>query len=194
LSKQALKNNGGETNVKQIKSIVSVLALVILAAAIPACVPGKQLLARGALPEEVTGSYTLMLYGCRYPSQPDNVAILVKEDGRYPFEIFDIDTSYTIKKGVPAQEALEAANSFVRCSTHIIWMTELRKIPDDAGGIVGFELRPLYSPLEFGFPDVMLISYSLKDGKIRAYIRLDRRAERDRDPSGSRDSGSGNNK
>jgi hypothetical protein len=70
----------------------------------------------------------------------------------------------------------------------------LRKIPDDAGGIVGFELRPLYSPLEFGFSDVMLISYSLKDGKIRAYIRLDRRADRDRDPSGSRDSGSGNNK
>lgn len=167
------------------------MAVVILAAVIPACVPGKQLLAKGALPEEVTGSYTLMLYGCHYPSQADNVAILVKEDGKYPFEIFDIDRSYRVKKGVPAQEALAEANSFVRCTTHTIWMTELRKIPDDAGGIVGFELRPLYVPLEFGISDVMRISYALKDGKVRAYIRKNPQMERDDlGPSDTRSSGS----
>jgi hypothetical protein len=165
------------------------MALVILAAVIPACVPGKQLLAKGALPEEVTGSYTLMLYGCHYPSQADNVAFLVKEDGKYPFEIFDIDRSYKVKKGVPAQEALAEANSFVRCTTHIIWMTELRRIPDDVGGTVGFEVRALYSPMEFGINDVMRISYSLKNGKVTAYIRKNPQLE-PRGPSDSRDSGS----
>jgi hypothetical protein len=185
-----MKTNGGRTNVKQNEFIVRALALVMLAAVIPACVPGKQLLAQAALPNEVSGSYTLLLYGCHYPSQPNNVAILVKEDSRYPLEIFDIDASYRVKKGVPAQEALAEANAFVRCSTHTIWMTELKRIPDDAGGTVGFELRPLYVPLEFGFPDVMLISYALKDGRVRAYIRMDRHLERDRDSRDFHDSGS----
>ena len=55
---------------------------------------------------------------------------------------------------------------------------KLERIPDDSGGTIGYEVRPLYLPWEFGKSDIMLISYSLRDGKARVYIKLDPDVER----------------
>ena len=161
--------------------------LLMLGVVLTACVPGKQLLARAADPAEVKGAYTLLLYGCHYPDDIKNVALLVAEGSRYPLEIYDLDTSYKVKKGVPAQQALSEAYSFVRCSPHRIWQPQLLRIPYDSGGTIGYEIRPLYLPLEFGFPDVLLISYALKDGMVRAYIRLDPNVERELEDTGSKE-------
>ncbi|MGE5172289.1 MAG: hypothetical protein ACM3MD_00515 [Betaproteobacteria bacterium] len=160
--------------------------LLMLGAILTACVPGKQLITRPADPAEVKGTYTLLLYGCHYPADIKNVAILIDEGSRYPLEIYDLDTSYKVKKGVPAQQALSEADSFVRCSTHRIWQTHLLRIPDDGGGTIGYEIRPLYLPLEFGLPDVLRVSYALKDGMVRAYIRLDPNVEKELEESGSK--------
>jgi len=159
-------------NVHWTKPLATAVVLLILSA-VTGCAPGRLLISKLADPAEVTGAYTLLLYGCHYSAQLDNVAILVNEESRYPLEIFDIDSSYRVKKGLTAQQALAEADAFVRCSSYGIWRVELRKIPDDSGGTIGYEMRPLYFPLEFGFPDVLLISYALKDGKVRAYIKLD---------------------
>ncbi len=164
--------------------------LLMLSAILTACIPGKQLTARAADPAEVKGIYTLLLYGCRYPDDIKNVAFLVDEGSKYPLEIYDLDTSYKVKKGVPAQQALSEADSFVRCSTHRVWQTQLLRIPDDSGGTIGYEVRPLYLPPEFGFPDVLLVSYALKDGAVRAYIKLDPNVEKDIESSGSDKRGS----
>jgi hypothetical protein len=62
----------------------------------------------------------------------------------------------------------------------------LRRIPDDAGGTIGYEVRPLYFWLEFGKPDVLLVSYVFqKNGTVRTYIRLDLDVERTRESPGS---------
>jgi hypothetical protein len=150
----------------------AILTILIMIMAITACAPGMQLLTTGVQKAEVKGTFTLLLYGCHYPDDVKNVAILLDEGNTQPFEIYDIKTSYKVKKGISAQEALSQADSFVKCSTRRVTDTELRRIPDGSGGILGYELRPLYFPLEFGSSDIMLISYSLKDGMIRAYIRL----------------------
>jgi len=175
------------------KTMLTAAVFLVLSVAATACLPGKQLISREAQPSQVTGTYTLFLYGCHYPAQLENVAILVKDESKYPLEIFDIDTSYKVKKGLTAQQALVEAEAFIRCSTYSIWQVALREIPDDGGGAIGYEMRPLYSPLEFGFPDVLLISYALKDGKVWAYIRLDPAMERERDSFDSRDSGASSN-
>ncbi len=175
------------------KTVLTAAVFLVLSVVVTACIPGKQLISREAQPSQVTGTYSLLLYGCHYPAQLENVAILVKDDSRYPLEIYDIDTSYKVKKGLSAQQALAEADAFVRCSTYSIWQVGLREIPDDSGGAIGYEMRPLYAPLEFGFPDVLLISYALKDGKVRAYIRLDPALERERDSFDSRDSGASSN-
>jgi hypothetical protein len=156
-------------------------AVLLILSAVAGCAPGRQLVSRSADPAEVTGTYTLLLYGCHYSAQLDNVAILVKEESRYPLEIFDIDSSYRMKKGLTAQQALAEADAFIRCSSYGVWRVELRQIPDESGGTIGYEMRPLYSPLEFGFPDVLLISYALKDGRVSAHIRLDPAVLRERD-------------
>ena len=142
---------------KRNQTIQSAALTLLLTAMLTACMAGKRVDTTAAEPTTVTGTYTLLLYGCHYPAEVDNVAILVAENSKYPLEIYDLDTSYRVKKGVPAQQALTEADSFVRCSTYRIWQTQLRRIPDGSGGTVGYELRPLYLPYEFGFPDVLLI-------------------------------------
>jgi hypothetical protein len=176
------------------KKIISPYAgaiLTILIMAMTACVPGKQLLTTGAQPADVKGTFTLLLYGCHYPDDVKNVAILLNEENKQPFEIYDIKTSYKVKKGMSAQEALSEADAFVKCSTRRVTGTALRSIPDGSGGIVGYEVRPLYFPTEFGFPDIMLINYSLKDGMVRAYIKLDPDVQRQIEAVGGEKSDSG---
>jgi hypothetical protein len=118
-----------------------------------------------------------LLYGCHYPDQIDNVAILVSDNSRYPLEIYDLDTSFKVNRGVPSKRAVVEADEFVRCSSHKIWQTRISKILDGSGGTMGYEFRPLYDVIEFGTPDVLMISYALKDGKVRAYIKKIPRVE-----------------
>ncbi len=156
----------------------------LFALTLQACVAGKQLPTSSANPAELKGTYTLLLYGCHYPEDIKNLAVLVDEGSRYPVEIYDIPTSYQVKKGVPGPQALKEADSFVRCSTRRVIQTQLRRITDGAGGTLGYEMRPLYFPLEFGQLDVLLVSYSLQNGIVRTYIRLDPDVERALEASG----------
>jgi len=175
---------------KTMKSVFSATLILVLTAMLQGCMAGKQLMTGAADPSEVKGTYTLLLYGCHYPAQIQDVAILVDEAGRYPVSIYDLDSSYTVKKDVPAGQALSEADRFVRCSTYKIWRTEMRKILDDSGGILGYEVRPLYMPVEFGAADVIQTSYSLQKGAVRVYIRLFPDVERQQDQGSSDGRGS----
>ena len=173
---------------KSTKKLFSSAALLFVVGALSGCISGKQLITSPAEPTAVAGSFTLLLYGCHYPDDPANVVILVSNSSKYPVEIYDIDSSYKVVKDVSSPQALTTAESFLRCTTHRIWQTVIRRIPDDVGGTIGYEIRPLYIPLEFGQPDVLLVSYSLQDGKVRAYIRLDQEVERMMESPGGDDS------
>jgi len=169
---------------KKIKPVFSGAIFLLLAMTLAACVPGKRLMPSAAKPADMNGTFTLLLYGCNYPSDVKNVAFFVSEDSKYPLDIFDIDTSYKVKKGLTAQQAMDAANLFVRCSSFRVWQTQLQLIPDDSGGIVGYELRPLYIPYELGAVDAMNINYFLKNGKVITYIELDPDVKRNLESSG----------
>ena len=173
---------------KRLKNIMGSATLLLTLILLQSCTLGTQLNTELADPKLITGTYTLLLYGCHYPEQIDNVAILVDKNSKYPLEIYDIKTSYSVENDVPAQQALEKADAFVRCSSHRVSQTQLTRIPDDSNGTVGYEVRPLYTPTEFGTPDVLIINYALKDGKIRVYIKKTRQAE---EKSGSRGRGTG---
>ncbi len=179
------------TRREKVQAVLPVLLL--LAATLQACVPANQLRTRSADPSELNGAYTLMLYGCHYPDQINNVAIFVAENSKYQVEIYDLDTSYKLKKDVPSQQAFADADSFVRCSTYRVWQTQLLRIPDGSGGTIGFELRPLYVPYEFGMPDVLRTTYTLRNGVVRVYIKMDPDVEKALEASGGdRDSSNSN--
>jgi hypothetical protein len=147
---------------------------------------GKQLETESAGKTTITGTYTVLLYGCRYADDIENAVILVSEGSRYPVEIYAPETRYKVKKGLDAKKALAEAKAFVKCGVHTVWQTQTRRIRDDAGGTIGYELRPLYYPYDVGAADVLLISYSLKGNKVTAYIRLtlemENRLNRERRP------------
>jgi hypothetical protein len=153
------------------KNPIRFAALLLMTSMLQSCMTGMQLTTTSTDKKLITGTYTLLLYGCHYSDQIDNVAILVDENSKYPLEIYDIDTSYTVKNSVPAQQAIAEADAFVRCSNRRILETQITRIPDDSGGTLGYEVRPLYVVMEFGTPDVLRINYSLTNGKVRAYIK-----------------------
>jgi hypothetical protein len=167
------------------------LLLLVLALGLQACASGRQLSTAATDPAGLRGTYTLLLYGCHYPEDIKNLAILVPEGGRYPVEIYDIATSYEVRPGQSAAEALSQAEAFVRCSSRRVSQSQVRAILDDAGGTAGYEVRPLYFPLEFGQADVLLVSYSLRNGVVTAFIKLDPDVERALAASESDDRSSG---
>jgi hypothetical protein len=159
--------------VKIVRSIIVVVTTsVVLILTLQACVAGmQQLVPRSADPASLKGTYTLMLYGCRYPDDLENMAILVDESGPYRFDIYSLDSMYKVKKGLSGPQALSEANTFVTCSMNTVWQSVLRTIPDGTGKTVGYELKPIYR--EITPHEALLSSYTLKDGKVTAYIQLD---------------------
>jgi hypothetical protein len=155
-------------------STILLMALLVL----QGCAFGKQLQTQTADPKTISGTYDLYLYGCRYPEDYEHAAFLISPEARYPVSLFVSNTSYTVKKGLEAEKALSEANAFVRCGNHTVMETRVHKIPDDSGGTIGYEVLPRYSPTDAGGSDPLLVSYSLKEGKIIVTIRLFPEVER----------------
>lgn len=160
------------------KKLLLIVA-VALPAALAACAPGAVLHTRpdqtGKLRE---GAYTLFLYGCSNPQDIENTVILAPEGGEHPLAVYGPEFEYKIKTGVPAGEALAEAERFLRCSVYYR-KSQLRNVLDTERKVIGYELRPLYSLIDFGAEDVLLVDYrQLQDGRVVVYISLDPRVDR----------------
>lgn len=132
----------------------------------------KPLKTDSADPAEVKGIFTVILLGGAHVDDLETVAFLDKEDDQYTFEPFTPDFDYVIKKGLPAEEALEIAEKFVAFHPSF-WKIHLAKIIGPEGTIIGFELKPLYIPFTYGTSDVLAIHYWPKGmGKIKVTIKL----------------------
>lgn len=172
-----------ENNVNHAKKTAGAFRITLMAIplvlALVACVPGTFLKTGPEKPDDLMkGTYTLFLYGCSYPARPDNAVILVPEGGRHPFEIYGPAFEYKVKTGVPAEAAFKEAEQFLTCSTYYR-KPQLRRVLDLAGSTIGYELRPLYSPMDFGRDDVLTVMHKLtEDGRVIVFIRLDQDVER----------------
>jgi hypothetical protein len=139
----------------------------------------------------MNGSFTLILYGARFPDDIETIVIFDIEGDKYNFEPFAPDFDYKIKKGVQAKEALAEAQKFVSFHNSF-WRSQFSRILDPKGNIIGYELRPLYNNFVYGRSDVMDVYYWLKEGgKIKVTIRLDPEIERARKFPGGDGGGGG---
>ena len=68
---------------KRLKNIIGLATLLLMTISLQSCMLGTQLSTTSADPNLITGTYTLFLYGCHYPEQIDNVAILVDKNSKY---------------------------------------------------------------------------------------------------------------
>lgn len=121
--------------------------------------------------KEISGTFTLILYGARYSTDLETMAFLDKEGDRYKFEPYAPEFDYKIKKGVSGMDALREARKFVSLHS-AFWRMQLSKILDKKGNTIGYEVRPLYLPFVYGRDDLAEVYYYIKDGRVIAYIRL----------------------
>ncbi|MBI5057650.1 MAG: hypothetical protein HZB61_13635 [Nitrospirae bacterium] len=166
--------------------ILTIILIISCVTVFYACATGRYMGTGPATTEEIQGTYTLLLHGNRYSDDVENVAVLDKEGDRYTFEIYAPEYDYTVKKGLPAKEALEEAERFVRFNSAFM-RSRLSRIVDNEGNTIGYELRPLYHLFEFGQSDVLYINYLLRDNRVLTIIRQ-KEYSRDREPSLFRDS------
>lgn len=149
--------------------IFVVVCLLLVTNVLPA--QAKYLKTEEAMACEVTGTFTLILYGARDINDLETIAFLDKEGDQYEFEPYAPEFDYRVEKGIPALDALKEARKFV--SFHnAFWRSQLSKILDEKGNIIGYEVRPLYRPFVFGRSDLLDVYYRIKDGKVIAYIKL----------------------
>ncbi|HWR90289.1 MAG TPA: hypothetical protein VN260_08520 [Dissulfurispiraceae bacterium] len=160
--------------------IICIVALVGILFAAQAAFPlgwGEMLRTYAAQESEVTGTYTLILYGGGYSGDIKTVAILDLEGDGYTFDPYAPDFDYRVIKGLTGQDALKKAEGFVR-SHYAFRNSYLSKVVSRQGKTIGFELRPLYLTIEYGTPDVLETYYSEKGDRIIVWIKLDPVVER----------------
>jgi len=162
----------------------AVISLVVLFCV--SCAPGIRPDTRGVQASELTGTYSVIFYGCNFLNDLETIAFLDKEGDQYNFEPFAPDFKFKVKKGVAAEEALAQANEFVNCSTSFL-KPQVSTITAPNGDVVGYEARPLYDPLRYGVEDVLNTNYSFKGDKVVLTIRLVPSVEMMLQDGGSRD-------
>jgi hypothetical protein len=137
----------------------------------------KPLKTEAAMPTDVSGTFTIILYGASYLDDLETIAILDYEGDEYHFEPYAPAFNYTVSKGVQAQEALAVAEEFVSFHSSF-WKSQMSNILDKEGVTIGYEVRPLYKPFIYGISNVLDIYYFLKDnGKVKTIIRLKKSVE-----------------
>jgi len=83
-----------------------------------------------------------------YPHDYEHAAFLISPEAKYPVNLFVPDSSYKVKKGLPAENALSEADAFVRCGVHTVTETRVHRIPDESGGTIGYEILPRYPDID----------------------------------------------
>ena len=121
--------------------------------------------------EAIAGSYTLILFGGTRSNDLETFAILDREDDQYVFEPHAPAFRFKTEKRIPAQDALQKGEHFVRLHPEF-HQYRVRKIVDDRGVPLGYEVRPGYFPAAYGVSEVIDISYTMKGGKISVFCSL----------------------
>ena len=141
---------------------------------------------------DVSGTFTLILYGGNYFNDVHTIAFLDSEGDQYTFEPYAPEFEFRLVKGLSAKEALDKAQHFVSTTDNCFLRSQLSRVLDQNGKTMGYELRPFYNPICYGLADVLDVSYWNKNGKVVIRIRLKPSVEKQLlggDGSRGRDSG-----
>jgi len=152
--------------------IIFSIFLASLVLTLGSCAGGKQLRTELALDSEITGSYTIILFGTRNAYELKTIAFLDREGDGYELVPYAPEYDYKVIKNLPATEALNKALDYVKWPRDYR-SSQLRKILNDQGSVIGYEVRPLYDPLAYGISNVLVVQYWVKEGgKVKVTISL----------------------
>jgi hypothetical protein len=131
----------------------------------------REIRTEDAADNEVSGTYSLILYGGRHGNDLETVAILDREDDSYTIVPYTPDFDYRIIKHLPAKEALVYSYRFVGFHPSFS-RAQLARIVNSSGAVIGYEIRPLYMRFTYGLADVLDISYWRKGEEVFVKMKL----------------------
>lgn len=147
-----------------IKRMHRIAALMVIAVFLASCAGGTTLGARDMrAPVELSGTFDLILYGGTHSDDLETVAFFDIVGDGYELVPYDPDFEFETLKAVDAEEAMGMARKHVGWHREVI-RTHMRRIKSETGSTIGYEMRPLYSPITFGETDILEIRYWLVEG------------------------------
>jgi hypothetical protein len=155
---------------------IRLLAVCAVSVILASCATRNYLRTEESNSIEMKKTYSLILYGGRFSDDMETLAILDKEGDKYKFIVYAPDYDYRIKRKVPAKEALKEAEKFVRFH-HSFRRSLLSRILDQSGATIGYEVKPLYFPVDTGFSDVIDVYYRIEGKTVIVKVRLSSEAE-----------------
>jgi len=154
---------------------IRLLPVFLLALSLAACAGGNRILktAQQKDPLPDTGPVRLILYEGNAPSDPRKLAIIEVDDA-WEITPWGRERLYRVFRAGNAREAADEAVAFLKQHRSAMG-TETRTLFSPDGGVIGYELRPLYQPIELGQADVLSVVYradATEAGKIEVHIDL----------------------
>jgi hypothetical protein len=122
-------------------------------------------------PKEITGTYSVIVYGGRHANDLETIGFFDREDDDYSIAVNAPDFDYKVKRGMAAADALKYAREAVGFHRSY-WSMYITRIVAPDGHFVGYELRPLYPSFEFGYSDVLDVFYSWRGKALVVTVRL----------------------
>lgn len=150
----------------------SMTTILLASLSLMSCAHGTRLATQDAKETEVSDTYTVIFHGCNYLNDLETIVFLDREGDSYTFEPYSPDFNYRVIKGLGAAVALEGAKQFAGCNTSFR-TTQLSRVIGPAGEVIGYEVRPIYYPYNYGLDDVLNVNYMLRDKKVVIMIRVD---------------------
>ncbi|KAF0184145.1 MAG: hypothetical protein FD164_471 [Nitrospirae bacterium] len=125
----------------------------------------------GVSPDEITGTWSVIVYGGRHANDLETIGFFDREDDDYPIVMNAPDFDYKITRGMATPDALKYAREAVGFHRSFQSMHVSRLVAPD-GHLVGYELRPLYPFFEFGYQNVLDVSYAWRGKALVVTVRL----------------------
>lgn len=139
-------------NISDRRLLVFLISAVFLSS--NSCAVGDHLKTRSVGDIDIKGTFTLILYGCTHSDDLETFAILDKEGDRYILDPYSPNFNYKVKQGIPAKEALIAAEQFINCHSSFQG-PQLSRIVNTRGSTIGYEVKPQYLSLSLTVDDVL---------------------------------------
>ncbi len=160
-----------------IRSIFFTL-LIIPSLLLSSCTGGKHLRSNQVVDAgDIKGLFTLILYTTAHYDSLMTIAILDIEGDGYELVPYAPGYDYTTSKSVSGKDAVERSVNFIS-SHHAFNHYQTKRILDEAGNTIGYELRPLYQPFVYGEIDVLEVDYwHMGSSRVKVTIKLIHRLE-----------------
>lgn len=124
-----------------------------------------------ARPGDIKGTFSLILFDSAWGGGIQRIALLDAEQDDVVIEPYVPVDEYRIVRNLSADDAYRQALAFLSLAPDF-WSSQLTRISDARGALLGYEVRPLFFRLTYGNPDVLEVNYSLKGNTVYMHIRL----------------------